>query len=411
MRPLLLLLPLLASLLSPPAARADAPLLGVSFPSVRALEEELPRLRSLGATVARATLPWREFEPRPGRFDLAPVRRAVEGARAQGMTTILVLRAIHPDATRHRQRPRKTRGVSTAPLRFAQYAASAGALAASLAGCGVAYEIEDEPLDGASWWSGRRDYLRLLETCYPAIKAADPGAVVLCAAMPCGASRDEVSRRDRFEYIRRNAKYLRMAAGAWNTFRTGDPASFVPPLPLPTPAGLHALLRPRFNREWSFRLHDEWCREIYRTGCFDAVAAHDEYLPGEQDIDGVTFAAYLQHLRRLMREEGADRPLWITSVSFPSVPAFLLDAARPEDPGSPDLQEEWLREAFLQAAALRVGAFVWADLRDPPDGRHPPTGLFAPDGRARPAHETFRFLCGNAGRFTPADPPGIPDVR
>lgn len=401
--PRLLALAALLALANPAGAQGGEPMIvGVTLPDASTLVREIPALRRLGASAVRIPVPWRDFEPRPGRADYAGIRLAVDAAVEAGMRPILVLRAIHPRLTRHRQRPRKTRGVSTAPFRYGEYAAAVGALASALAGRGVVYEIEEAPMDAARWWSGRRDYLRLLSTCHPAIKAADPDALVLCAAPPCGAVADRVSRRDRFEHLRRHAKHYRMLAGAWRVFRDGDPAALVPPLPLPSPARLSALLRPHFNRVWSFPAHDDWLRAVARTGAFDAVAIQNEYLPGEETVDGVSFAAYLQHVRRLLDEEGSDRPIWITRAVFPAMPAERLPGAHPADPASADLQEEWLREALLQAAAAGVAAFVWTDLRDRQEGDDPPHGLLGAGDSPRPAHETLAFFARNAARFAPA---------
>ncbi len=378
-----------------------SPLVGVSLDRLGSVESELPLLRLLEVTAVRAPLRWCDFEPSPGRHRFAAARRAVDAARSIGATPILVLRAISPWGTRHRQRPRKMAGLSTAPLRFDVWGASVGRLAAALAGRGVVYEIEEEPMDPARWWSGAEDYLRLLSAAGAAIKAADPGAVVLAGAAPCGVARDLASQRDRFEWLRRHYKIAKHMTGAWRVFRRGDPASFVPPLPVPSPARIARLLRPRFPREWSLAAHDAWIAAALATGVCDGLAVHNHYFPGENEVDGVEFAAYLAHVVAVMRETGFDLPVWVTATGYVALPAAVDGRV---DPGSQDLQEEWGRVAGVQALAMGARAVIWSSLRDGSEPYFGRMGLLDSAGERQPMFETLRHLARHAARLSaPAD--------
>ena len=142
----------------------------------------LELVRELGATTIVQFFPWAYAETRAEHFSWDRFDRIVRHAERQGLRVIARLGLAppwlneDPDAT-----------LNTLPERadpeFAQYAA---AFAARYAGTVDEIIIWNEPNLSFEWGyqpvdAGR--YVRLLQETYPAIKAANPAAVVLAGAL------------------------------------------------------------------------------------------------------------------------------------------------------------------------------------------------------------------------------------
>ena len=131
------------------------------------------------------------------------------------------------------------------------------------------------------------------------------------------------------------------------------------------------------------RVFDTWQNAILATHAFNTIGVHDYYFPDDA-VNGWTFTTYLTHIQDLARVAGCDKcPIWITEIGYVSRPQ---KAGTRTDPGSPQSQARWARQAFKQAFDHGVERVYWLFLKD-----HPNTGYFASmglidaDGTPRPA--------------------------
>jgi len=128
---------------------------------------------------------------------------------------------------------------------------------------------------------------------------------------------------------------------------------------------------------------DTWQRAILATRAFNTIGVHDYYFP-DRAVNGWTFTTYLSHIQELARAAGCDKcPIWITETGYVSHPQ---KAGTRIDPGSPQNQAEWARQAFRQAFDLGVERMYWLFLKDHPNGRYfDSMGLLDANGNPRPA--------------------------
>lgn len=147
---------------------ADSALYNLSEAEVN---QTLDELQSLGVRDVRIAVPWVYVQPYdPQTYDWAKLDTIVTAAAARDMSVLGVIHATpawagsilngHPD-----------------PDDFAEFAS---AVATRYSGKISAYELWNEP-NGVIFYSpvSPEDYTDLLKAAYPAIKAADPGAIVI----------------------------------------------------------------------------------------------------------------------------------------------------------------------------------------------------------------------------------------
>jgi hypothetical protein len=125
-------------------------------------------LEQSGAKLVRSFVSWNTLTGGTRDLQIAKYRGFADKANARGMRVLLT--------------------VSGAPLPQptpAQYAAVVADLASSLKGRNVAYEVWNEPDETIFWHNGPQpaEYAALLKAAYPAIKGADPSAVVLVGGL------------------------------------------------------------------------------------------------------------------------------------------------------------------------------------------------------------------------------------
>ncbi|QCQ20833.1 cellulase family glycosylhydrolase [Desulfoglaeba alkanexedens] len=146
----------------------------------RDLEKSLDRLAAAGVMALRDDVPWSLVEQTPGKLHI-PDRwdRLVNEANARGINPLLILdygNKFYDDG----DKPTSDEAIAA----FTRYAAF---VAAHFKGRVPYYEIWNE------WgWSGGspEDYVRLVKSVYPAVKGADPDAIVLVGAdVPVGAGK------------------------------------------------------------------------------------------------------------------------------------------------------------------------------------------------------------------------------
>lgn len=163
-----------------PVTRIEGAALGVKW--------EWHRLDRYQASLARLPgggtfyeMSWCDTEPTPGARDWSRIDHVVAGAKRLGIETALKLRVGTCWATDKRLPARGNRGLtpSLPPRDAAAYVDFVRATVSRYAPLGVhRWAIENEVNGGGFWAAGPGDYLALARLVAPAIREADPGAIV-----------------------------------------------------------------------------------------------------------------------------------------------------------------------------------------------------------------------------------------
>ncbi len=164
---------------------AAAPLLGAGLPSptvpdglgvnihfTGAPAKDLDMLAAAGFRFIRMDFPWAGVEREKGVYDFAPYDELTAALAARGIRPLYILdygNKLYESAN----------SVVTEPGRqaFARFAAAA---AAHFKGQGIIWELWNEP-NGGNFWTNPdpKAYMALAKVVFPAIRAADPGAVCI----------------------------------------------------------------------------------------------------------------------------------------------------------------------------------------------------------------------------------------
>jgi len=147
-----------------------------------ALDRALAQATRLGFGVLRQRLPWAEIEPAPGAWDWSRWDRIVDAVQAADLRLILVLETSPAWA----RRPWDADNPHAPPSDVADYAAFVQAVAERYCGKVLAYQVWDNPNVAPYWGAGEIDpggYVAMLRVASAAIRAADPGALVLAGGM------------------------------------------------------------------------------------------------------------------------------------------------------------------------------------------------------------------------------------
>jgi polysaccharide biosynthesis protein PslG len=150
------------------------------------IKRGLEMTREMGARWIVEFFPWPYYEPRKGSYDWAAADRIVDHANRQGLTVIARLGFVPEWA-----RPREVDGVPTTVTYLdaagsAHFAEFAAAFAAHFRGKVRHFVILNEPNLNFEWGLRRVDpagYVDVLKAVYPAIKRAQPEAIVLAGAL------------------------------------------------------------------------------------------------------------------------------------------------------------------------------------------------------------------------------------
>lgn len=152
------------------------------------LEQALDQAQMVGATWLRQTFPWAEIEPRPGEYHWErwdPLVEAIARRRETGDRPLHLL-AVLDTSPDWAQAPDQPHDRTAPPAVPASFAAFARAFATRYGSRVDAYQIWDEP-NLASHWGGRpanpAEYAALLRAAADVLHAAQPGAVVVAAAL------------------------------------------------------------------------------------------------------------------------------------------------------------------------------------------------------------------------------------
>jgi polysaccharide biosynthesis protein PslG len=288
----------------------------------------------------RQQIHWRDIEGERGRFVWAPLDAAVERARASGLRILLSVVRSPPWAD-------ERGGLPDDPAAFAGFMRT---LAQRYAGQVAAYQVWNEPnlaVENGGAPGTPAEYLATLRAAYPAVKAADPCALVVSAALAATA--------------------------------TGDRAAAAPDLP--------------------------FLEELYRLdgGAFlrsaDIVAAHPGGGPYDPDAEWIAHqpdssARYFRHVERvraLMLSHGDTRQVWITEVGW-----TVDSAAGAPPPVSEEQQAEYLLRALYRTRNYYpwvTAVFVWNlnfSVIGAPGDEKATFGILRPDWSPRPAYLTLQ---------------------
>ena len=144
-------------------------------------------IQNMGFNWVKQQTPWKVMEPEKGNYQWGSTDRIVDALTANGLKPMFSV-VKSPDWARPSTTDKSVEGPPADPQDFANFL---GAMAARYKGRVKAYEIWNEQNLHYEWGNEPLDparYMQLLKLAYSAIKAADPGAVVISGALtPTGA--------------------------------------------------------------------------------------------------------------------------------------------------------------------------------------------------------------------------------
>ena len=156
------------------------------------LQQALHRLHGAGFGWVRQRIDWSRIEPQPGTFQWAWSDETLSAITAAGLVPVVVLEGSPAWARDDRDRPPQGFSANDRPWRFAPpatpetFARFAAAFADRYQDTVRFYQIWDEPNIAPHWGNRLIDpvgYARLLRAAAIAVRAADPDAVILAAAL------------------------------------------------------------------------------------------------------------------------------------------------------------------------------------------------------------------------------------
>jgi hypothetical protein len=314
-------------------------LFGMHLQNNRAFEQEFNAMERLGVTWVRRHIPWRNIEPREGKFDWAFWDQMIDGAARHHLHLMITVTALSPWGSR--ELPPNFNDKSGykpvyPPKDLKQYAAFIGTLVGHYRGRGIAWQIENE-VDSKAFWAGTRDeYLDLLKTAYTAAHGADPAAVVL-------------------------------------------------------PAGLTSVWPHTDAIEMRLARHEEWFDAILDTRAYDALDMHDYSLPESDPMWktwGISFEKYIEAYQGWMKAKNVNKPLWISEAGVNSA-GIAIQSGR--YPFTPEQQARDLESIYRAAQAHGIAHVFWLKLYDTTEPPFTTIGLSA-TREPKPSATMYRRL-------------------
>jgi Cellulase (glycosyl hydrolase family 5) len=315
----------------------------------------------LGADWVRLWALWQDMEPAQGAYNehlIAVMNGRIAALKARGVKVLVVVHRAPAWAS-------GGRGGIAPPSNPATFGRFMGQIAQRVPGAD-AWELWNEP-DSGQFWAGGADpaaYAALLRAAYPAIKAVQPGDVVVTGGM-VGNNMDFLS-----------ALYDHGAQGSFDA------------------VGVHT-----------------------DTACL--TSGPDAYYRDERGRVGrYTFSAYREvHAVMSDRGDGA-KPVWMTELGWNTQRGLCnvgTKAGTKPLGVSPRRQARFLRAAYRCVAADPfLGVAFWFGLQDIKGSRHARGfGLYRRNQRAKPAARAFRRLNrgirprGGCGGYVDRTPPTI----
>jgi outer membrane protein assembly factor BamB len=293
---------------------------------------------SAGFGWLRQQIHWRDIETRPGGYDWSWLDTAVDATNRAGLRLLLSVVRSPAWAT--------TSGQGGLPDTPAEFAAFMRALSGRYAGRVGAYEIWNEPnlaAENGGVAATPAQYLAALRAAYPAIKQADPCAIVLAAPLSATATDDPAIAADDLRFYR---ELYALDGGAF--LRAADAVAIHPG------GGDHA-----FDARW----------------------------PAGNAAQSRQYFRHIDEIRQLMEQAGDRRQAWITEVGWTT-----RAASGGPPPVSPQAQAknlvgalELTRSAYPWVAAI----FVWNlnfPAVVPENDEKSGFGILSPDWSPRPAY-------------------------
>ncbi len=297
---------------------------------------------------------WSAVEAEPGRYDWAPLDQIVDTAAAGGVKVLfsVVTAPVWSRAAGDVEGP---------PDDYARFGGFFSQLAARYQGRVHAYEVWNEQNFSREWGGGRINagrYVELLKAAYPAIKAADPNAVVISGALTPTGFNDPAVAIDDVLYLQQ------MYAYQGGVLRSVSDA-----------IGAHA---GGFNNppgDWS----------NVRSDPSTAFKGHPSF-----------YFRRVEQLREIMVAHGdAHKKMWLTEFGWSTrnlAPGYEYGADNTEQE-----QAAFLVRAFEMGRAYGWvdGMFVWnlnfQQLVPATDEKFP-FGIVRPDGAPRPAYTALQWM-------------------
>lgn len=312
--------------------------LPLAIHTIRADDALLRQVRATGATFIVQVFSWHDIQPSPNRWEWEYTDWLVRAADYYGLQVIA--RLDKPPAWVVED----ARALAAPPRHLEEYATFVRRVAERYRGKVAAYIIWNEPNLAVEWGNQRPDaraYAALLQVAAARIRAADPGARIVAAAL---APTNE------------------------NSARAQDDRAFL--------------------------------RELYAAGArdaFDILAVHP-YGFGQSPDDprgaheGLNFARILDWREIMVAHGDAAKPLWITEFGYPSETPAGYESLRVTE----EQQARYLRRAYERARDEWpwVQLFtVWNMARGlPADDEQSGYSLLRRDGSPKPALDALRQL-------------------
>ncbi len=176
----------------------------------REVLQALASLRDLGYGTLRQRLAWAEIEPSPGEYHWERWDYVLDLVHSAGFSIIVVL----DSAPAWARSPHEQANPYAPPQDAASYARFAAALAERYGNWILAYQIWDQPNIYPHWGQGEIDpagYVALLAAAAPAIRQADPDAVIIAGGLAPNLESGGRNMSD-VQYLR---EIYRRGAGQW----------------------------------------------------------------------------------------------------------------------------------------------------------------------------------------------------
>lgn len=293
------------------------------------MNRDLDGYKALGARWLRTAVKWSDVQPAsPAQFDWTDADRLVDGAVQRGLQLLLIVNGT-PKWARPSDAPENA---DVAPARPSDYADFLRAAVMRYKERGVRHwELGNEPNHQPS--PDAAEYAQLLRAAYPAIKAADPTAVVLTGGL--GGTQDKADRI------------------AGDTFLQ--------------------------------QLYDHGAK-----GYFDAVSYHPYTYPGLASERARGWSRMLNARRIMERNGDGEKKIWATEFGAPT------SGPRRRVVVSEERQAEMVRDAYATFVGYAwSGPLFWFTYRDKgteADSQKNFFGLVRRDYSPKPAFDAYREL-------------------
>jgi len=168
---------------------------GVNIHFTGAPTKDLDLLQEMGFDMARTDLKWGRVEKNKGQYDWTEYDQLINGLLSRGIRPYLILDYNNTAYGASHELD----GISNS-TQIQGYTNFAKAAVARYKGKGIIWEIWNEPNLGIFWRPGpsATDYMKLVKSAVPAMRAADPNAVIVAPGAAFIANT--------FDYIKECAK-------------------------------------------------------------------------------------------------------------------------------------------------------------------------------------------------------------